>query len=183
MPQLTGCEFQTNVLNTLTLVLPNQQFIINELKEIKQNIAVLQAVCQEGGNISTLENVVGAQVETAPSVPLLTLNQLTELKEKQANNSKTAKVYLAVHIMNAFTTREQRIRRSVFRSKTKPSLDSNIVQQICNYFFMMYPCTGDNDETAVWKSCIEKLTTNRNSMISLKYISIQLCKIFFCDKE
>ena len=92
MPQLTGCEFQTNVLNTLTLVLPNQQFIINELKEIKQNIAVIQAVCQEGGNISTLENVVGAQVETAPSVPLLTLDQLTELKEKQANNSKTAKV-------------------------------------------------------------------------------------------
>ena len=30
MPQLTGCEFQTNVLNTLTLVLSNQQFIINE---------------------------------------------------------------------------------------------------------------------------------------------------------
>ena len=128
MPQLTGCEFQTNVLNTLTLVLPNQQFIINELKEIKQNIAVLQAVCQEGGNISTLENVVGAQVETAPSVPLLTLDQLTELKEKQANNSKTAKVYLAVLIMNAFTTKEQRIARSVFGSKTKPSLDSNIVQ-------------------------------------------------------
>ena len=128
IPQLTGCEFQTNVLNTLTLVLPNQQFIINELKEIKQNIAVLQAVCQEGGNISTLENVVGAQVETAPSVPLLTLDQLTELKEKQANNSKTAKVYLAVLIMNAFTTREQRIARSVFGSKTKPSLDSNVVQ-------------------------------------------------------
>ena len=48
MPQLTGCEFQTNVLNTLTLVLSNQQFIINELKEVKQNIAVRQAVCQQG---------------------------------------------------------------------------------------------------------------------------------------
>ena len=110
MPQLTGCEFQTNVLDTPTLVLSNQQFIVNELKEIKQNIAVRQAVCQEGGNISTLGNVVGAQVETAPSVPLLTLDQLTELKEKQANNSKTAtsKAYLAVLIMNAFTTREQR---------------------------------------------------------------------------
>ena len=32
MPQLTGCEFQTNVLNTLALVLSNQQFIINDLK-------------------------------------------------------------------------------------------------------------------------------------------------------
>ena len=109
MPQLTGCEFQTNALNTLTLVLSNQQFIINELKEIKKNIAVRQAVCQEGGNISILENVVGAQVETAPIVPLLTLAQLTELKEKQVNNSKTAtsKAYQAVLIMNAFTTREQ----------------------------------------------------------------------------
>ena len=122
-------------------------------------MAVRQAVCQEGGYISTLENVVGAQVETAPSIPLLTLDQLTELKEKQANNSKTAtsKAYLAVLIMNAFTTREQRIGRSVFGSKTKPTSDSNIVQQICNYFFMMYPCTGDDDETVVWKSCIEKL--------------------------
>ena len=103
MPQLTGCEFQTDVLNTLTLVLSNQQFTINELKEMKQNISVPLAVCQEGGNISTLENVVGAQVETAPSVPLLTLEQLTELKEKQANNSKTAnsKAYL-----NSCTYRE-----------------------------------------------------------------------------
>ena len=89
MPQLTRCEFQTNVLNTLTLVLSNQQFVINELKEMKQNISAPLAVCQEGGNISTLENLVGAQVETAPSVPLLTLEQLTELEEKQANNSKT----------------------------------------------------------------------------------------------
>ena len=122
-------------------------------------MAVRQAVCQEGGYISTLENVVGAQVETAPSIPLLTLDQLTELKEKQANNSKTAtsKAYLVLLIMNAFTIREQRIGRSVFGSKTKPTSDSNIVQQICNYFFMMYPCTGDDDETAVWKSCIEKL--------------------------
>ena len=159
MPQLTGCEFQTNVLNTLTLVLSNQQFIINELKEIKQNISVPLAVCQEGGDISTLENVVDAQVETAPRVPLLTLDQLAELKEKQVNNSKTAnsKAYLAVLIMNALTTKEQQIGRRVFGSKTKPSLESNIVQQIRNYFFMMYPCTGDNDETAVWKSCIEKM--------------------------
>ena len=36
------------------------------------------------------------QVETAPTVPPLTLEQLTELKEKKANNSKTAdsKAYL-----------------------------------------------------------------------------------------
>ena len=73
MPRLT--EFQMNVFNTLTLALSNQQVIINELKEMKQNISVPLAVCQEGGNISTLENVVGAQVETAPSVPLLTLDQ------------------------------------------------------------------------------------------------------------
>ena len=45
MPQLTGCEFQTNVLNTLALVLSNQQFIINELKQIKQNTVVPLAVC------------------------------------------------------------------------------------------------------------------------------------------
>ena len=56
---------------------------------MKHNISAPLAVCQEGGNISTLENLVGAQVETAPSVPLLTLEQLTELEEKQANNSKT----------------------------------------------------------------------------------------------
>ena len=63
---------------------------------MKQNISAPLAVCQEGGNISTLENLVGAQVETAPSVPLLTLEQLTELEEKQANNSKTdnSKAYL-----------------------------------------------------------------------------------------
>ena len=36
---------------------------------MKQNISVPLAVCQEGGNISTLENVVGVQVETAPTVP------------------------------------------------------------------------------------------------------------------
>ena len=63
---------------------------------MKHNISAPLAVCQEGGNISTLENLVGAQVETAPSVPLLTLEQLTELEEKQANNSKTdnSKAYL-----------------------------------------------------------------------------------------
>ena len=63
---------------------------------MKQNISVPLAVCHEGGNISTLENVVGAQVEMAASVPLLTPEQLTQLKEKQANNSKTAnsKAYL-----------------------------------------------------------------------------------------
>lgn len=63
---------------------------------MKHNISAPLAVSQEGGNISTLENLVGAQVETAPSVPLLTLEQLTELEEKQANNSKTdnSKAYL-----------------------------------------------------------------------------------------
>ena len=63
---------------------------------MKQNISVPLAVCQEGSNISTLENVVGVQVETAPTVPPLTLEQLTELKEKKGNNSKTAvsKAYL-----------------------------------------------------------------------------------------
>ena len=63
---------------------------------MKQNISVPLGVCQEGGNISTLENVVGVQVETAPTIPPLTLEQLTELKEKKANNSKTAvsKAYL-----------------------------------------------------------------------------------------
>ena len=159
MPQLTGCEFQTNVLNTLALVLSNQQFIINELKQIKQNTVVPLAVCREGGNIPTLENVVGARVETACSVTLLTLDQLTKLKEKQESNSKTAnsKAYLAVLIMNALTTKEQRTGRRVFGSKTKPSLDSNIVKQIREYFFMMYPCNGDDDKTAVWKSCIEKM--------------------------
>ena len=48
-------------------------------------------------------------METACSVPLLTLDQLTKLKEKQESNSKTAnsKAYLAVLIMNALTTKEQ----------------------------------------------------------------------------
>ena len=51
---------------------------------MKQNISVPLAVCQEGGNISTLENVVGVQVETAPTIPPLTLEQLTKLKEKKS---------------------------------------------------------------------------------------------------
>ena len=59
--------------------------------------------------------------------------------------------------MNALTTKKHRIGRRVLGSKTKPSLESNTVQQICKFFFMMYPCTGDDKETAVWKSCIEKM--------------------------
>lgn len=59
--------------------------------------------------------------------------------------------------MNALTTKEQRVRRSVYGSKKKLSLDGNIVNQIRKYFFMMYPCCGDDDETTVWNSCIEKM--------------------------
>lgn len=100
MPQLTGCEFQTNVLNTLASVISNQQFIINELKAIKRNTALTPAVYWEGGNTTTLENVEVAQGEMTSSVPILSLAQLTALKEKQENNPKTAnsKAYLAVLI-------------------------------------------------------------------------------------
>ena len=88
------------------------------------------AVCREGGNIPTLENVVGACVETACSVPFLTLDQLTKLKEKQESNSKTtnSKAYMAVLIMNALTTKTQRTGRRVFGTKSKPSLEINIAR-------------------------------------------------------
>ena len=99
-------------------------------------------------------------METAPTVPPLTLEQLTELKEKKQTTPKLLiqrHTYIAVLIMNALTTKKQRIGRRVFGSKTKPSLASNTVQQIRKFVFMIYPCTGDDKETAVWKSCIEKM--------------------------
>ena len=57
---------------------------------------------------------------------------------------------MAVAIMNAITTKEQRKGKSVMGTKTRPTLGSNILIKIRQYYFSVYPCGEQDDESSAF---------------------------------
>ena len=168
LPQLTN-EWQREVSATLSTLVFNQQVIINELKAIKQNLTgtltagttnnfsqFSESRGDEPFSISVITDQLSALQNPIKinSTKDLTMEELDELKKKElkANHSQA---HLAMAIMNAITTKEQRKGKSVMGTKTRPTLGSNILIKIRQYYFSVYPCGEQDDEEAIWKQCIQ----------------------------
>ena len=154
---------------TLLTLLFDQQAILNELKTIKLNLnrtrssepSVTNQACESGEQapLSVMETVTiippsSGQQNPAP-MPIATsldlaLDQLEKLKEKELKKNHSP-AHLAVAIMNAITTTEQRMGRSVMGTKCRFALGANIVSKIWRYYFSVYPCGENNNEENIWK--------------------------------
>ena len=105
--------------------------------------------------LSEQQNQVEICSEDAGDLPHLTMEDLTKLKERELKKHKMAsQSHLAVVIMNALTTKEQREGRSILGTKTRPALGSSIVNKIREYYFKVYPCSEDKNEAEIWSQCI-----------------------------
>ena len=167
-PQITT-EWQRAVSDTLSKLLFNQQLILNELKSIKQNTggtgvnegaSNLMQVLNENGEQEPLsvQEIISRLTHHEETTQLgepesITMDDLTKLKEDQLK-TKGTQAHLAVTIMNALTTKEQRRGKSVLGTKSRPALDNAILSKIREYYFTAYPCNEDDDEAAIWKQCI-----------------------------
>ena len=169
-PQMTVNEWQKSVSDTLSTLLFNQQAILNELKTIKLNLnrttssepTVRNQACESGEQapLSVMETVTIIPLSSTQQNPALMLiptsldltpDQLEKLKEELKKNHSPA--HLAVAIMNAITTTEQRMGRSVMGTKHRPALGTDILSKIRRYYFSVYPCGENDNEENIWKQC------------------------------
>ena len=170
-PQMTVNEWQKSVSDTLSTLLFNQQAILNELKTMKLNLngttssepTVTNQACESGEQaaFSVMETVTiippSSEQQNPALMPIatsldLTRDQLEKLKEKELKKNHSP-AHLAVAIMNAITTVEQRMGRSVMGTKYRPALGTNIVSKIRRYYFSVYPCGENDNEENIWKQC------------------------------
>ena len=169
-PQMTVNEWKKSVSDTLSTLLFNQQAILNELKTIKLNLngttssvpTVTNQACESGEQapLSVMETVTiippSSEQQNPALMPIatsldLTPDQLEKLKEELKKNHSPA--HLAMAIMNAITTAEQQMGRSVMGTKYRPALGADIVSKIRRYYFSVYPCGENDNETNIWKQC------------------------------
>ena len=170
-PQMTVNEWQKSVSDTLSTLLFNQQGILNELKTIKVNLngttssvpTVTNQACESGEQapLSVMETVTiippSSEQQNPALMPIatsldLTPDQLEKLKEKELKKNHSP-AHLAVAIMNAITTAEQRMGRSVMGTKYRPALGADKVSKIQRYYFLVYPCGENDNEKNIWKQC------------------------------
>ena len=168
-PQMTVNEWQKSVSDTLSTLLFNQQAILNELKTIKVNLngttslvpTVTNQACESGEQapLSVMETVTiippSSEQQNPALMPIatsldLTPDQLEKLKEKELKKNHSP-AHLAVAIMNAITTAEQRMGRRVMGTKYRPALGADIVSKIQRYYFSVYPCGENDNEKNIWK--------------------------------
>ena len=81
-----------------------------------------------------------------------TSDQLEKLKEKELKKNHSL-AHQAVAIMNAITTTEQRMGRSVMGTKYRPALGTNILSKIQSYYFHCIP-TGKTTTKNLFASSV-----------------------------
>ena len=168
-PQMTVNEWQKSVSDTLSTLLFNQEAILNEVKTIKLNLngitssepTVSNQACESGAPLSVMETVTTIPPSSTQQNPALmpiptsldlTPDQLGKLKEKELKKNHSP-AHLAVAIMNAITTTEQRMGRSVMGTKYRPALGTDILSKIRRYYSSVYPYGENDNEENIWKQC------------------------------
>jgi len=153
-PQITT-EWHRAVSDTLSKLLFNRQLILNELKSIKQNTggtgvnegtSNFMQVLNENGEQEPLpvQEIISQLSNHKETTELgkpegIAMEDLTKMKEDHLK-TKGSQAHLAVTIMNASTTKEQRRGKSAIGTKSRPALDSAILSKIREYYFKAYPC-------------------------------------------
>ena len=165
-PPFTPSENKSVILNTLSMLLSNQQVILNELEAIREKVETLVTdVSKEGSGSqgmvnnqaptsSRSENVVQSNIalDESGEIPHLTNEALSQLKNKKIQ-AKVSPFYFAVVLLNELSTKEMRVGRSVYGTTQKPALNENLVSKVREYFFKAYPCEEEQKEEK-WKQCV-----------------------------
>ena len=121
----------------IALVLSNQKVIISQLQQLQAfvlgNNVTVSSGNEEGANVAFSD-------ASGTNTPLIELS-LEELRELERTRSKkTTEAYLAVLILEKWTTLEDRKGRTVYglRGSKKP-LNSDVVERIKLYFHLIHP--------------------------------------------